>query len=241
MRLNFHSEYGTQIVYNLNPSYSIALDDGYLKFMGTYATSYITPSISQLFGMFGANPLLEPETNRTAEGGLEYKANNSLRLSALYFNRKEENFVFFDNTLFQYFNASNTINVQGLEGQLNWEPLKHMNLTANYTFTERKGDNAIRIPKHRIDATMGYNVSANSFLSLTYSFIGKRTDTDFNTSDDEVLDPFSTFSIYVSQEVMPNKLKFFLNLENVFNTTYTEVTGFTTRGRNVRLGISLKL
>ncbi|WP_019668736.1 TonB-dependent receptor plug domain-containing protein [Eudoraea adriatica] len=241
MRLNVHSEYGTQIVYNLNPSYSIALDDGYLKFMGTYATSYITPSISQLFGMFGANPLLEPETNRTAEGGLEYKANNSLRLSALYFNRKEENFVFFDNTLFQYFNASNTINVQGLEGQLNWEPLKHMNLTANYTFTERKGDNAIRIPKHRIDATMGYNVSANSFLSLTYSFIGKRTDTDFNTSDDEVLDPFSTFSIYVSQEVMPNKLKFFLNLENVFNTTYTEVTGFTTRGRNVRLGISLKL
>jgi vitamin B12 transporter len=191
--------------------------------------------------MFGDNPLLEPETNRTAEGGLEYKANNSLRLSALYFNRKEENFVFFDNTLFQYFNAPSTINVQGLEAQLNWVPLEHMNLTANYTFTERKGDNAIRIPKHRVDATMSYNISANSFLSLTYSFIGKRLDTDFNTSDDEVLDPFSTFGIYVSQEVMPNKLKFFLNLENVFNTTYTEVIGFTTRGRNIRLGLSLNL
>ncbi|UCD62236.1 MAG: TonB-dependent receptor [Flavobacteriaceae bacterium] len=241
LRLNIHSEYGTQIVYNLNPSYSIALDDGYLKFMGTYATSYITPSISQLFGMFGANPLLEPETNRTAEGGLEFKANNSLRLSALYFNRVEENFVFFDNTLFQYFNAPNTINVQGLEAQLSWVPLEHMNLTANYTFTERKGDNAIRIPKHRADATVSYNVSAKSFLSLTYSFIGKRLDTDFNTSDDEILDPFSTFGIYVSQEVMPNKLKFFLNLENVFNTNFTEVIGFTTRGRNLRLGLSLKL
>lgn len=241
LRLSIHSEYGTQIVYNLNPSFSMALDDGYLKFMGTYATSYITPSISQLFGMFGANPLLEPETNRTAEGGLEYKANNSLRISALYFNRKEENFVFFDNTLFQYFNAPNTINVQGLEAQLNWEPLEHMNLTANYTFTERKGDNAIRIPKHRADATVSYNVSAKSFLSLTYSFIGKRLDTDFNTSDDEILDPFSTFGIYVSQEVMPNKLKFFLNVENVFNTNFTEVIGFTTRGRNLRLGLSLKL
>jgi vitamin B12 transporter len=241
MRLNIHSEYGTQIVYNLNPSYSIALEDGYLKFMSTYATSYITPSISQLFGMFGANPLLEPETNRTAEGGLEYKANSSLRVSALYFNRKEENFVFFDNSLFQYFNALNTINVQGLEAQLNWVPLEHMNITANYTFTERKGDNAIRIPKHRVDATAGYNISAKSFLSLTYSFIGKRLDTDFNTSDDEVLDPFSTFGIYLSHEVMSNKLKFFLNLENVLNTNFTEVIGFTTRGRNLRLGLSLKL
>ncbi|MBT8181037.1 MAG: TonB-dependent receptor [Eudoraea sp.] len=241
MRLNIHSEYGAQIVYNLNPSYSIALDDGYLKFMSTYATSYITPSLSQLFGMFGANPLLEPETNRTAEGGLEYKANSSLRVSALYFNRKEENFVFFDNVLFQYFNALNTINVQGLEAQLNWVPLENMNFTANYTFTERKGDNAIRIPKHRVDATVGYNISAKSFLSLTYSFIGKRLDTDFNTSDDEVLDPFSTFGIYLSHEVMSNKLKFFLNLENVFNTNFTEVIGFTTRGRNLRLGLSLKL
>lgn len=241
MRLNIHSEYGTQIVYNLNPSYSIALDDGYLKFMSTYATSYITPSISQLFGMFGANPLLEPETNRTAEGGMEYKANSSLRVSALYFNRKEENFVFFDNALFQYFNAPNAINVQGLEAQLNWVPLEHMSWTANYTFTERKGDNAIRIPKHRVDATVGFNFPAKSFLSLTYSFIGKRLDTDFNTSDDEVLDPFSTFGIYLSHEVMSNKLKFFLNLENVFNTNFTEVIGFTTRGRNLRLGLSLKL
>jgi vitamin B12 transporter len=209
--------------------------------MGSYATSYITPSLSQLFGIFGANPELEPETNRTAEGGLEYKANSSMRVSALYFNRKEENFVFFDNALFQYFNALNTINVQGLEAQLNWVPLEHMNITANYTFTERKGDNAIRIPKHRVDATVGYNISAKSFLSLTYSFIGKRLDTDFNTSDDEVLDPFSTFGIYLSHEVMSNKLKFFLNLENVLNTNFTEVIGFTTRGRNLRLGLSLKL
>ena len=124
LRLNLHSEYGSHLVYNINPSYSFGIDEGYLKFMGSYATSYITPSLSQLFGMFGANPLLEPETNRTAEGGLEYKANDSLRLSALYFNRKEDNFVFFDNTLSQYFNASNTIKVQGFEAELAWAPLK---------------------------------------------------------------------------------------------------------------------
>ncbi len=241
LRINIHSEYGSHIVYNINPSYSMAIDEGYLKFMGSYATSYITPSLSQLFGMFGANPLLEPETDRTTEGGLEYKANNSFRLSAMYFNRKEDNFVFFDNTLFQYFNASNTINVQGLEAELDWVPLEKMNLTANYTFTERKGDNAIRIPKHSFNAAMGYSISNQTFTSITYSYTGKRLDTDFNTFDDEVLNPFSTFGFYISQEVMANKLKFFLNLENVFNSNFTEVIGFTTRGRNLRLGLTLKL
>ncbi len=241
LRLNLHSEYGSHLVYNINPSYSVALDEGYLKFMGSYATSYITPSLSQLFGMFGANPLLEPETNRTAEGGLEYKANEKLRLSALYFNRKEDNFVFFDNTLSQYFNASNTINVQGLEAQLDWVPLEKMNFNANYTFTERKGDNAIRIPKHSINAALSYSFSTKTYTSLTYSYTGKRLDTDFNTFNDEFLDPFSSFGFYISQEVMANKLKFFLNVENVFNTNFTEVIGFTTRGRNLRLGLSLKL
>ena len=241
LRLNIHSEYGSQIVYNFNPSYSIALNDGYLKFMGSYATSYITPSLSQLFGMFGANTQLEPETNRTAEGGLEYKATEKLRLSALYFNRKEENFVFFDNSLFQYFNAPNTINVQGLEVQLNWAPIVNMNLIANYTFTERKGDNAIRIPKHSFNAALSYSISKKTFTSLTYAYTGKRLDTDFNTFDDEVLDPFSTFGIYLSHEVMSNKLKFFLNIDNIFNTNFTEVIGFTTRGRNLRLGLNLKL
>jgi len=241
LRLNIHSEYGSQIVYNFNPSYSIALDEGYLKFMGSYATSYITPSLSQLFGIFGANPELEPETNRTAEGGLEYKANEKFRLSALYFSRKEENFVFFDNSLIQYFNAPNTINVQGMEVQLNWVPIVNMNLTANYTFTERKGDNAIRIPKHSFNAVLSYSISNKTFTSLNYAYTGKRLDTDFNTFDDEVLDPFSTFGVYLSHEVLSNKIKFFLNIDNVFNTKFTEVIGFTTRGRNLRLGLSLKL
>jgi len=241
LRLNIHSEYGSQIVYNFNPSYSIALDEGYLKFMGSYATSYITPSLSQLFGIFGANPELEPETNRTAEGGLEYKANEKFRLSALYFSRKEENFVFFDNSLIQYFNAPNTINVQGMEVQLNWVPIVNMNLTSNYTFTERKGDNAIRIPKHSFNAVLSYSISNKTFTSLNYAYTGKRLDTDFNTFDDEVLDPFSTFGVYLSHEVLSNKIKFFLNIDNVFNTKFTEVIGFTTRGRNLRLGLSLKL
>ena len=239
-RVNNHSEYGSEFVYNLNPSYVFELDSGYLKFLATYATSFITPSLTQLFGQFGANPELEPESNRTVEGGLEY-SKKGLRANLVYFNREEENFVFFDNISFQYLNAENTIDAQGVEFEIQWRPIDKLRLDANYTFTERKGDNAIRIPKHKVNAQAGYNFSEETYLSATYSYTGKRTDTDFNTFTDVDLDPFSLIGLFFSHEIIGGKLSANFTIDNLFNTSFTEVVGFNTRGRNLRLGISLDL
>lgn len=241
LRMNNHSEYGTNWVYNFNPSYVYSLHEGYIKALASYATSYITPSLTQLFGEFGANPDLEPETNRTLEAGLEYQAKGGLRSNLVYFNRREENFVFFDNINFEYSNAENTIDVQGVEFEIDWQVLEALGLRANYTFTERKGDNAIRIPKHKANASLSYSLSENTLATATYAYTGQRTDTDFNSFDDVVLDPYSLFGLGISHEVLDNRLRLFFNIENLFNTDFTEVIGFTTRGRNMRFGLALTL
>ncbi|MGI9546674.1 MAG: TonB-dependent receptor plug domain-containing protein [Flavobacteriaceae bacterium] len=241
IRLNNHSEYGTHFVYNLNPSYVFKLDQGYIKALASYATSYITPSLTQLFGEFGANPELEPETNRTIETGVEYVCNKNLRASLVYFNRIEENFVFFDNIDFIYLNAENSIEAQGVEFELRWKLLDALLLDANYTFTERKGDSAIRIPKHKINASAAYTITSNTFLSISYSYTGMRTDTDFNTFTNVSLEPYSLFGFLLSHELLPKRLKVFISFDNFFNTEFTEVVGFNTRGRNMRLGLALKL
>ena len=212
LRLNNHSEYGTSFVYNLNPSFVFDLKEGYLKILSSYATSYITPSLTQLYGDFGANPELKPEDNRTVEAGLEFKNKNSLRASFVYFDRREENFVFFDNINFQYLNSEETIDVNGVEIETNWKPLEELQLNANYTFTERKGDSAIRIPKHKVNAIASYNFLESNYLSVTYAYTGKRTDTDFNTFEDVELDPYSLFGIAISKELMSDKLKLFFNM-----------------------------
>ena len=239
LRMNNHSDYGTNWVYNINPSYVFTLQNGYVKALASYATSYITPSLTQLYGEFGANPDLEPETNRTIEGGLEYKVDGGLRTNLLYFNRKEENFVFFDNSNFQYSNAEDTIDVQGVEFEIDWQAIEALRISANYTFTERKGDNAIRIPKHKVNASLGYNFTQKTMATATYSYTGKRTDTDFNDFTDVVLDPYSLFGLGIAHEVLDNRLRLFFNIENLFNTEFTEVIGFSTRGRNMRLGLAL--
>ena len=238
IRLNLHSEYGTHLVYNVNPSYAFSTEQGYVKVFGSSATSYITPSLTQLFGVFGPNPDLEPEENRTLEGGIEVVLAEKLRLSSLYFSRNEKNAVGFVNG--QYENISDEIDAKGVEVEVGWNLTSALELDVNYTFTERKGDNAIRIPKHKLNAVLGYTLSEKTFISLDYSYTGARTDTDFNTFADVNLDPFSLVGSYISHEVITDRLKVFLNANNVFNTDFTEVLGFTTRGRNFRIGMNIK-
>lgn len=240
VRLNTHSEYGNHFVYNLNPSYAFSTENGYLKVLGSYATSYITPNLIQLFGDFGANPELEPEENRTIEGGVEYFVNDKLRVSAIYFDRNEKNTIGFDQN-FTSINIADEIDANGFEVETSWSPIEEFTLDANYAFTERKGDNAIRIPKHKVNLTMGYQVCTSTNISLNYAYTGDRVDTDFSSFTDVSLEAFSLVNLYVEHELMPNKLKVFLNGNNLLNEEFTEVIGFTTRGRNVSAGFNLQL
>ncbi len=239
-RLNNHSEYGSNFVYNINPSFTFELEDGYFKILTSYATSYITPSLTQLFGDFGANPDLEPEDNTTYEGGLEFNKTGKVRASVLYFNRSEENLITFDEN-FVSVNSDSTIDAQGAEIEVDWTIVSDLNFGVNYTFTERKGDNAIRIPRHKINAALNYALSDRTELALNYAFNGERPDTDFGTFTDMDLPSFSLVDFYISHEIMPKKVKLFLNATNIFNAEFVEVIGFNTRGRNINLGINISL
>lgn len=240
-RLNSHSEYGNQWVYNLNPSYVWRLNKGYLKGLASYGTSFLTPSLTQLFGAFGPNPDLEPETNRTFEVGAELSLSGKFRGSLLYFDRKEENAVIFDNSAFQYFNADTSIEVSGLEIEGEWRISQALGLNANYTFTERKGDNAIRIPRHKLNFNLSYQFNPRLDANFSYAFTGERIDTDFNSFTDVTLDAFSLYGVYVSYMLIPDRIKLFVQGENLENADFQEVFGFTTRGRNLSFGFQLSL
>lgn len=238
-RLNAHSEYGTRGVYAFNPSYLIRFKNSAVKLLGSLGTAYITPSLSQLFGQFGANPDLEPEENTTLELGTEFYSGSTLRINALYFKRKEENFVFFNNQTFTYDNAEETIDARGVELEMDYRISNRMQLQANYTFTERMGDNAIRIPKHKINANFTIQPSSQLGLTLTYNYTGKRRDTDFTTFEDVTLESFALIGVSARYQLLPGRALLFLRADNLLNTDYTEVLGFTTRGRNFALGLQL--
>ena len=245
-RLNNHSEYGSQFIYNLNPSYTFPLGEGYGKAFGSYSTSFIAPSLFQLFDTTFGNPELEAEENRTLEVGLEANLGKAFRISGLFFNRLEEHTVLFtlidpENFVSQYTNALEDATAQGVEFEISSEGLSGLQVSANYTFTELKEGNRVRLPKHRANATLGYDISERTLVSLNYQYVGSRMDTDFSVFEDVELDAFSLIDVYASHQFKNDKVKIFVNITNLFNTDYEEIIGYSTRGRNYSLGINLTL
>ena len=219
-RLNNHSEYGSNLIYNINPSYRVRVNDGYIKVMGSYATSYIAPNLSQLYGPYGANPDLEPEEDTTIEGGLEVKFSDWLRLSGIYFNRKEEGrigYVTINPETFesQYRNILEDVNLSGIEIELQAKPIKNMDVSANYTLTEAEEDLALRIPKNKINATVGYTFGNKTYASVMYQNVSSRTDTDFITYSTVDLEPFSLVDLYLKHEVC-DQFSFFISVNNAW-------------------------
>ncbi|MCF7561391.1 TonB-dependent receptor [Sabulilitoribacter multivorans] len=237
-RLNNHSEYGSHLVYSLNPSYNIKVKDGYAKAFGSYATSFIAPNLSQLFGFFGPNPDLKPEENTTIEGGLEFNTKDGFRLSGVFFNRKEEHTIIYST---MYENALDEASVQGFELEAEFNVGKDLAINSNYTFTELKDGVRLRVPKHKVNTSIGYSFSENTFASFNYQFVGSRTDLDLSTFQNVELESFSLFDLYFSQKLIKNKVKLFTSITNVFNEDYFEILGYTTKGRNVNIGLNISL
>ena len=235
VRLNNHNVYGSHFIYNFNPSFLLKSDRGYTKIFGSYSTSFITPSLSHLYGDFGANPNLKPEENLTIEAGIEYKMNDNFRISGVFFNREEKNTVLWIDG--GYLNAADLLNTRGVEVELNTTPIEKVSIEANYSFTEYKETLARRIPKHKANVQLGYQVSKTTFTSLSYQYTHER----FENSFVPLLDSFSLFNFYISHTAIKNKITFFGGLDNILNEAYEDIPSYATKGRNVRLGFKLTL
>lgn len=243
-RLNNHSDYGSHAVYNLNPSYRFEINDGYVKFFGSYATSYIAPSLSQLYGPYGANPELEPEEDRTIEGGVELNK-GIFRVSANYFNRLEQNYINyvtidFDTYEALYLNVDEDFTVSGVEAEAEINPTDWLRFRANYTFVESLDRQGLRIPKHKANAILGIDLDKKSFAQVSYQYTGSRTDADFVNGGNVELDAFNLVDLYVSRKILEDKVNIFWGFSNIFNEQYTELVGYTTKGRNFRFGFNME-
>ena len=248
LRLNNHSEYGSHLVYSLNPSFKKELNFGYIKGLASYSTSFITPSLFQLFEPSFGNINLEPEENTTIEVGAEVNIKDKATVSVVYFNRSEENFVDFvdqGNFMFQYANTNNDFTASGIEVVADVAITDALKLRANGTYTKVDEDLNLRIPELKINATLNYKCSEKTFMSLSYQFNDDRDDAFFNSATFESetvnLESYSLLDFYVSHKIAKDRVTIFANVNNILNEAYEELFGFTTRGRNINLGFALSL
>lgn len=248
LRLNNHSEYGSHLVYNLNPSYKFDVDFGYIKGLASYSTAFITPSLYQLFEPSYGNADLKPEENQTIEVGAEVAIKDKATFSLVYFNRNEDNFIDFVDTgsfVYQYQNVSESFTASGLEFVAQAKIVEGLGVNVNATYTSVDEDLSLRIPEIKANARIDYALSKQTQMSLSYQYNDEREDTFYNSSTFEneivTLESYGLLDFYVSHSILKNKLLFFANVTNILNEDYQELFGYSTRGRGVNLGFNLKL
>ena len=245
-RYNQHSQYGSQWVYHFNPR--LFLDDS--RKWNTHfsiASAYITPTLGMFFGAYGANTELRPETNQNKELGLSYDTKKGTQWGVTYFDRKEQQAIFFNGPAFLYENQSSDTWAKGLEFQWVSNFNDQWRLQANYSWTE-VSQTAIRIPKHKANTAIQYTPNEDSQWNLSFSFTGSRKDTNFSTYETVVLDAFSlvdlqyTFPLRVSSPFGKRlNSRGFVSFNNLLNASFQETVGYQTLGRNIRLGIEIGL
>ena len=243
-RLNNHSDYGTQFVYNLNPSYTFDLGSTTLKTLFNYSTSYITPSLYQLNGPF-ANPDLTPELSQGWDlGGSIY--DNGLEMNAVYFQREDNDFIdfesFYDNELHfvgRYFNSTGQSLVEGVEidAKLAVDKIK---LNAQYAWLNNlKGDLRQRIPRIKYGLGLGYSYHENGLVRMNFTWTGKRVQTNPEDSSRVRTGSFGLVDLSANQRIGRFTMKGSIN--NLLNKEYEAILGYTTIGRNFLLGVAMDL
>lgn len=248
LRLNNHSEYGSHLVYSINPSYKIDLDFGYVKGLASYSTAFITPSLYQLFEPNYGNIELKPEENATVEVGAEVSLQNKATFSLVYFNRKEDHFIDFVDTgnfVFQYKNTDKSFTASGLEFVAQAKIVKNLNFNLNTTYTSVDEDLSLRIPEIKVNTRLDYDLCEATTLSLSYQYNDDREDSVYNPNtfenDKITLESYGLLDFNISHNIIKNRMTVFANLTNIFNEDYQELFGYATRGRGVNLGFNLNL
>ncbi|MDC1327080.1 TonB-dependent receptor [Ulvibacter sp.] len=247
LRLNMHSDYGNNVVYNINPSYNFDFKNNNLKILASYSTAYITPSLFQLYDPLYGNASLQPEENTTMEAGVEFTSANALRFSVVYFSRNETNYVDFVNVdpdlfIYQYQNTNDAFTASGIEIEASKKFAKKFTATANYTNTQADERFALRIPEHKLNASLGYQVFVTTYLGLNYQFNSERDESFFNPltfeSENTVLSSYGLLDITGSHRLSKN-VQLFASMSNILNEEFEELYRYQTRGRNFRLGFTL--
>lgn len=246
-RLNTHSQYGTKTIYNINPSYNFGTSNQH-KIISSISTAFVTPSLYQLFSEYG-NDSLTPEQNETFEIGFESVAiKNKLNFNAVAFFRNQTNsFGFYTNPInFQsnYINIEGKNSAKGVETEVNYVHNTKLSYHLNYTFTEVDESINKLIPKHKINASVDYYLFKKMYVNLMYQYTSARRDSYFDgnsfQSVNTELKNYQLVHLTTTFDCIPNRFSLFLNVHNLFNSDFVENIGYSTRGRNIKLGLNFK-
>lgn len=199
-------------------------------------TGFNTPTLSQLYGQWGANPNLKPEKSLTTDITI---GNNTIWLTGFY-NKVEDLIEWVGNWSGSYAQVDGTSTFKGIE--INYEDFifNSISIKSMYTYmeaTNAKNQILQNRPKHQLDLHAVYYISDNLDFGLNAQYIGKRYDL--------VDSKGAQTGRYIVLNLMGNiktssNTTFYAKLNNITDMHYQTVDGYATADRSVQIGLNAK-
>ena len=234
VRFNSHDTYGNHFTYSINPSYQIIKSQkSSLKGLISLSTAFIAPSLYQLYDVYSGNIDLKPEENKSFESGFVLNIDN-LELAGTYFQREENPSLIYDLASYRYENANQKAVYSGFEFQFSVSLDSKLKLNHQLTYTESENGDLRYLPKLSSQTELNYFFSEEWQTSLSFQSIGKR----FALDNETFLKGYDLLSFSIQYDLKKTPLRVFLHATNLFNTQYIEIEGYSTRGRNILVGLN---
>ena len=252
-RFNHHSAYGSNSTFSVAPAYYVT---DQIQVFASYTTGFKVPTLFQLYAAPFGNQALRPQRSRTVEVGSQVLSSNGrVTAQATYFRRHLDDVIIF---LFVpgYLNQDEQ-DGSGIELTASWQIARQLRVSGQYTYldgeTTTPGSqeqdssfvNLLRRPRHSLTASVRYQPLPRLNLSVQGLFQSERDDLFFDpvtfVPASVTLSSFVLINAHADYQLPGQRFTFFVDIKNLTNSSYEEVYGFNTLGRNGQAGVQFNL
>jgi vitamin B12 transporter len=242
IRYDDNSRFGDKTTWRIAPAWVI----GDTKLKASVGTGFKAPALQQLYGTFGGNVSLKPETSFGYDVGVEQNfLGGALTGGVTWFRNDVKNLIVSGPApAFQLLNIGRA-RTDGVEAELNWKAMDVLNVRASYTYTDAL-DTAthlalLRRPRHQ--ASLGADWQATDDLSLdaTLLYVGPQIDGNRDFSIPRLKMPDHVTLDLAASYRLTETWSIFGRIENATDTNYQSPDGFLRPGIGAYGGIKVSL
>lgn len=156
-----------------------------LSAYGKFGTSFRVPNVNDVYNLFtGVVSLLEPQTSREQEIGVDIRSGPGTYRIALYHMDIDDE-LYFDPATFTNRNLPPTRR-QGVEAEGRWRPGRSLDLFMNYTYAQSEfrsgnfggvpiaGNEVPLVPRHAANAGAGWAFAPRARADLVARYVGEQ-------------------------------------------------------------------